>query len=477
MAARLTNCFSEVQLYTIIREEGQPISTSTQKLSDLSATAARKVIAAGEASAEELTRACLERINAREDVVGAWAFLDQDLALAQARDLDARQKAGETLGPLHGLPVGLKDIFDTADMPTECGSALYQGRRPLEDSAVAALLRRAGAVILGKTVTTEFAISAPGKTANPHDPERTPGGSSSGSAAAVADFMVPLAIGTQTGGSVIRPASFCGVFGFKPTFGSISRRGLSMLARRLDHVGVYGREVGDLALIADALMVHDGEDWDMLGDPGQGLEKELAKAPGEGGKKAPRFAFVRTPVWDDAEPDMAAALEDFVRGLGDLAQAVELEGVFADIVQCHATVMNANLVANLGEALENSPDKLKDKTKERIGRGLEVTGADYIRALGRAEAQGQALDRLFDHYDAILAPAAPGQAPKGLETTGRAIFNGMWTLMGVPAVSVPLLTGADGLPIGVQVIGRRGTDAKVLQAAEWLWQRHRDNEG
>ena len=473
MAARFRNCFSEVQLYTIIREEGQPISTSTQKLSDLSATAAKKVIAAGEASAEELTRACLERINAREDVVGAWIFLDEDLAIAQARDLDARQKAGETLGPLHGLSVGLKDIFDTADMPTECGSTLCEGRRPLEDSTVAVLLRRAGAVILGKTVTTEFAISAPGKTANPHDPERTPGGSSSGSAAAVADFMVPLAIGTQTGGSVIRPASFCGVFGFKPTFGSISRRGMSMLARRLDHVGVYGREAKDLALIADVLMVHDGEDWDMRGASEQGLIEALGKAK----KKAPRFAFVRTPVWDDAEPDMAAALEDFARGLGELAQEVELEGVFDDIVQTHTTIMNANLVANLGEALENTPDKLKDKTKQRISRGLGVTGADYIRALGRAEAQGQALDRLFDHYDAILAPAAPGQAPKGLETTGRAIFNGMWTLLGVPAVSVPLLTGADGLPIGVQVIGRRGDDAKVLQTAEWLWRRHREKNG
>ncbi len=475
MEARFRNCFCEVQLYTIIQQGGQPISASAEKLSNLSATAARKAIAAGEVSAEELTRSCLERITEREDVVGAWAFLDPDMALAQARALDARQKAGEPLGPLHGLPVGLKDIFDTADMPTECGSALCEGRRPLEDSAVAALLRRGGAVILGKTVTTEFAISAPGKTANPHDPERTPGGSSSGSAAAVADFMAPLAIGTQTGGSIIRPASFCGVFGYKPTFGSISRRGLSMLARRLDHVGVYGREVMDLALIADALMVHDVEDWDMRKTPGQGLAKELAKARGDG--EAPRFAFVRTPAWDDAEPDMAAALEGFAEGLGGAVQAVELEGVFADIVQTHATVMNANLVANLGDALENTPDKLKDETKRRIERGLGVTGADYIKALGRAEAQGQALDRLFAHYDAILAPAASGQAPKGLEATGNPVFNGMWTLLGVPAVSVPLLTGADGLPMGVQVIGRRGADAGVLQAAEWLWRRHQKKNG
>lgn len=422
---------------------------------------------AGDFSAEELTQSCLERIAEREDAVGAWIYLDQDLALAQARTLDGLKKAGEPLGPLHGLPVGLKDIFDTADMPTECGSAFYEGRRPIGDSAVASLLRRSGAVILGKTVTTEWALSAPGKTANPHDPARTPGGSSSGSAAAVADHMVPLAIGTQTGGSMIRPASYCGVFAFKPTYGSISRRGVSMLARRLDTVGVFGRTVEDLALIADALMVHDPEDWDMLAGPGRDLSGALAK----GVPDRVHFAFVRTPVWQEAEPDMAAAMEDFIKGLGEFAHEVELEGLFDDILATHRTVMDANLAAFLGEAAEKAPEKMRPETRERVEIGKTVLAADYIRALGLAEAQAHALDGLFDHYDAILTPAATGQAPEGLGFTGKHAFNGMWTLLGAPAVSVPLLAGADAMPMGVQVVGRRGADAQVLGAAKWLWDR------
>ena len=371
---------------------------------------ARAAMAAGEFSAEELTKACLERIAEREDTVGAWAFLDEELALGQARALDEKKSAGEPLGPLHGLPIGLKDIFDTSDMPTECGSAYYEGRRPLEDSAVAAMLRRAGAVIMGKTVTTEWALSAPGKTSNPHDPARTPGGSSSGSAASVADGMVPLAIGTQTGGSMIRPASYCGVFGYKPTFGSISRRGMSMLARRLDTIGVYARDVDGLALIADALMIHDPEDWDMEKQPQKNLTSALA---GEGADKAPRFAFVRSPAWKEAEEDMTEAFENFIKDLGNNVSEVELEGLFDDIIPTHRTVMHANVAVTLGEVAAKAPDKMRDETKERVEIGKAIPAADYIRALGRAEAQGQALDRLFDHFDAILTPPATGQAPLG----------------------------------------------------------------
>jgi len=423
----------------------------------------------GEFSAEDYTRACFDRIAAREETLGAWAYLDEDLAIAQARTLDAKKKAGEKPGSLHGLPVGLKDVFDTADMPTECDSALYAGRRPLEDSAVAALLRQAGAIVLGKTVTTEFAISAPGKTVNPHNPDHTPGGSSSGSAAAVADGMVPLAIGTQTGGSVIRPASYCGVFGYKPTFGSISRRGMSILARRLDHVGFFARTVEDLALIADALMVHDTGDWDMLASPEKNLVSNLSSSKRWTHKKTPRFAFVRTPAWKEAEGDMPLVFEKFIDNLGEAVGEVELEGVFADVIKCHGIIMDANLMANLGEALEKSPENLRAETRRRIEKGKFVTGAQYVQALGLAEAQGQALDKLFNHYDAILTPPAPGVAPAGLTTTGRAIFNGMWTMVGVPAVTVPLLEGEKGLPIGVQVVGRKGDDAKVLDCARWLW--------
>ena len=436
----------------------------------LSAVEARAGLEVGDFSAEDLTRACLARTAEREETVGAWAYLNDDLALKQAQALDKRKQSGEPLGPLHGLPVGIKDIIDTDDMPTECGSALYAGRCPLEDSAVAALLRQAGAVIMGKTVTTEMALSAPGKTTNPHDPKRTPGGSSSGSAAAVGDHMAPLAIGSQTGGSVIRPASFCGVFGLKPTFGSISRRGVNLLARRLDHIGVYGRSVDDLALIGDVLMVHDPADWDMVEKPGRGLVAALTGTM----SATPRFAFVRGPVWGQAEPDMAAALEGFVEGLGDKIKEVELEGVFSDIVDCHVTIMNANLAAYLGDAAEKNPDKFRTKTLKRVDSGRSISAASYIQALNLAEVQTQALDRLFDHYDILLTPAAPGQAPASLETTGRAIFNGMWTLMGVPAVSVPLLSGKNGMPIGVQLVGRRGGDAGVLKAAKWLWKHFGD---
>ena len=401
----------------------------------------------------------------REETVGAWAFLNDELPLQQARALDLRKKSGDSLGPLHGLPVGIKDIIDTNDMPTECGSEFYSGRRPIEDSTVAALLRRSGAVILGKTITTELALSAPGKTTNPFDPNRTPGGSSSGSAAAVSDKMVPLAIGSQTGGSIIRPASFCGVFGYKPTFGSISRRGMSLLARRLDHVGVYGRSVDDLALIGEALMVYDSADWDMVKKPGRSLVAELSGFI----KNTPRLAFVRGPMWDQAEPDMAAAIERFVKELGKKIRDVELEGLFSDIVDCHITIMNANLAAYLGERVKKFPDKFLLETIKRVNSGRGITAASYIQALNLAEAQTHAIDSLFDHYDVLLTPAAPGQAPVNLKSTGKALFNGMWTLMGVPAVSVPILLGKDSMPIGLQIIGRRGDDAKVLKMAKWLW--------
>ncbi len=423
-------------------------------------------MAAGEFTAEDMTQTCLERISEREDGVGAWAFLDKKMALAQARALDAKKAAGEALGPLHGVSVGIKDIFDTADMPTECGSALYAGRQPLDDSTVVTLLRQAGAVILGKTVTTEWALSAPGKTANPHDLTRTPGGSSSGSAAAVADGMVPLAVGTQTGGSMIRPASFCGIFAYKPTYGSIPRTGMSLLARRLDTVGVFARHVEDLGLIADALMVHDPGDWDMLASPGLDLTAVLAG----GGPENCRFAFVRGPAWGEAEDDMAAVFEDFIKRLDDWGQEVELEGIFADVISCHSTVMHANIAANLGEAAKKTPDKMRTETLKRVAKGNAIPSADYIRALGLAEAQAQALDRLFDHYDAILTPSSAGEALQGLDSTGNNIFNGLWTLMGVPSVSVPLLKGANGMPIGVQVIGRRGADAQVLGCARWLYE-------
>lgn len=262
---------------------------------------------------------------------------------------------------------------------------------------------------------------------------------------------------------MIRPASYCGVFGYKPTFGSISRRGMSMLARRLDTVGVYARDVEGLALIADALMMYDPQDWDMEKQPQKNLTSALT-----GSSKAPRFAFVRSPAWKQVEPDMAEAFENFIKNLGDKVSEVELEGLFDDIIPTHRTIMHANVAVTLGEVAANAPDRTRDETKERVAVGNAIAAVDYIRALGRAEAQGQALDRIFDHVDAILTPSATGQAPVGLGKTGKPVFNGMWTMLGVPCVSLPLLTGANGMPMGVQVIGRKGEDAKILHCARWI---------
>jgi Asp-tRNA(Asn)/Glu-tRNA(Gln) amidotransferase A subunit family amidase len=240
---------------------------------------------------------------------------------------------------------------------------------------------------------------------------------------------------------------------------------MSLLARRLDHVGVYGRSVDDLALIGDALMIYDSADWDMVKKPGRGLVAELSGLM----QSTPRLAFVRGPMWDHAEPDMATAIESLVKELGDKIRDVKLEGLFSNIVDCHITIMNANLSAYLGERVKNFPDKFRLETIKRVNSGRGITAASYIQALNLAEVQTHAIDSLFDHYDVLLTPAAPGQAPVNLETTGKAFFNGMWTLMGVPAVSVPILSGKDGMPIGLQIIGRRGDDAKVLKVAKWLW--------
>lgn len=423
---------------------------------------------AGDLTSRRIVDACLERVAAREDTVGAWAFLDPDLARAQADAADELRAAGKAT-PLTGLPVGIKDIIDTADMPTECGSRLCAGRRPDKDATLVGLLRRAGAVIMGKTVTTEFALSAPGKTTNPHDAARTPGGSSSGSAAAVADFMVPLAIGSQTGGSMLRPASYCGVYGFKPTFATISRAGMSPLSRRLDHPGIYARAPEDVALAAAVLMRRDPADRDMRGH----VRFDAAEPP----TRTPRLAFVRGPVWDQGDGDMRAAIAALARDLGDCVTECDLPPPLAEAPACHGVIMNGAVAASLGPYFDRDAAGLDPVTRERIERGLGVTARDYLTALEQAEDMQAALDGFFRDFDAVLTPASPGQAPRDLRRTGSAVFNGYWTLMGVPAVSVPVLRGADGMPIGVQLVGPRGDDGEVLALARWLADRVGEQTG
>ncbi len=434
-------------------------------LNHMTAKAAAKAIRDGDITSEALMAACIERIAVRDDVVHAWVNFDAGHAMAAAREADARQSRGIELGPLHGVPVGLKDIIDTADLPTEQGSRLFAGRRPAQDSTCAVLLRAAGAVILGKTVTTEFALTQARGTTNPNDPARTPGGSSSGSGASVADMMVPLAVGSQTGGSVIRPASFCGTYGYKPTYGCISRRGVLIISRYLDHLGLYSRSLEDLAVMGDVLMQHDPGDFDMRFHPGDNLA-EVMDAPKA--QTASRLAFVKGPAWAHAEDHMPPLFESYVEDLGGIIEEVELGGIFDQALDAQATIMNASLWANLGAYQQQHPDDIETETKSRVAAGRDIKASDYIHAIELADSLGKALAGLFENYDALVTAAAPGEAPIGLDWTGNAAFQRIWTLTGLPTVTLPLLEGPNGMPIGVQVIGPKGGDGKLFRAARWL---------
>jgi Asp-tRNA(Asn)/Glu-tRNA(Gln) amidotransferase A subunit family amidase len=430
----------------------------------LSAHEARRRLAEGRLSAEELVRSCLARIAEHEATIGAWAHLDPDLAIEQARNADRWRQRGKPLGRLHGLPVGLKDIFDTKDMPTEMGSPIYAGRRPGWDSAVAEKLRTAGAIILGKTVTTEFAYFGPGKTRNPHDTERTPGGSSSGSAAAVAAFMVPLAIGSQTNGSMIRPASFCGVFGFKPSHGLISRYRALQLSRTLDHVGTFARNIEDVAMLADALAGYDSRDPDMhpISPP------ELAAISSSEPPLPPRIAFVRTPVWDQAADDTKAAFAELVAFFGERIEEADMPSGFDRAHPSQRFIMATEMAANLGREYHRGSAEMTPMLRGFIEEGREVAAVDYVAARETATRLRSALDGLFTDYDALVTPSAPGEAPTGLESTGSPVFCTIWTLLGLPAINVPILRGSAGMPIGVQLVGRYGDDARLLRTARWL---------
>ncbi|MCC6533776.1 MAG: amidase [Burkholderiales bacterium] len=430
----------------------------------LSAADAVQALREGSISAQMLTEACLARVRAVDDKVHAWAFLDPEHALAQARALDERRRQGAPVGPLHGLPVGIKDIIDTADMPTEDGTVLHAGRRPSADAAVVAMLRCAGAVIFGKTVTTELATYAPGKTRNPHNERHTPGGSSSGSAAAVAAGMVPLALGTQTNGSVIRPAAFCGVVGFKPTHGLVPRTGILRQSRALDTVGVMARSVADVACITECIAGYDAGDADT---------RPIARPPfvriaNDEPPLAPRLTFIRTPVWDRADAETVAAFEELAAHLGDRIEQHTLPAALGQAWDWQRTIMETDIASSMAAEYEHGAERLSQSLRQQIERGRRALAVDYLHALAQIPRLNQGFDEVFDRVDAIVTPAAPGTAPAGLDATGDPAFCTLWTLCGMPAITLPLLTGANGLPIGVQLVGKRGDDARLLRTARWL---------
>jgi Asp-tRNA(Asn)/Glu-tRNA(Gln) amidotransferase A subunit family amidase len=436
-----------------------------EPLFTLGAVEAARRIREGMLTSEDLVQACLERIREVEPTVRAWAFLDEAHALAQARMADDQRRTGQPVGALHGVPVGIKDIIDTADMPTENGTVLHKGRAPRRDAAVVSMLRAAGAVILGKTVTTECAYFSPGKTRNPWNPEHTPGGSSSGSAAATAASMVPLALGSQTNGSVIRPAAFCGVYGFKPTHGLIPRTGVLALSRTLDHIGAFARSIDDLALVAEELVGYDEGDPDTRPRARIPFRELAAEEP----PIAPMIGFLKTPHWDKVSPEAQEAFAELVQALGGQVEEIDLGPSAADAWDWHKTIMEAEMAANLDREWHTGRDKLSEQLRSLIERGRKVSAVDYQHALRGLVRAGESFDELFmERYDALLTPAALGSAPKGLASTGDPVFCTLWTLCGLPAVSLPLLQDSGGLPIGVQLVGRRNFDARLLRTARWL---------
>lgn len=437
----------------------------SENLVELTATEAAGMIARGEISSEEYTRALIAQVDSIEGKVQAFEHFDPEHALEQAKARDEYRAHGNALGSLHGVPVGIKDCIDTSDYPTENGSKLFADRRPFRDAAVVAKLREAGAVIFGKTVTTEFAFYHPGKTRNPHDLERTPGGSSSGSAAAVAAGMVPLSIGTQTNGSIIRPASYCGVFGMKASHGLVSRTGVLSHSQALDHVGPFARSLDDIALALDTIAGYDPEDPDTKSYAVPSFLSGLRENP----PMTPRLAYVRTPVWNKAEKSTAEAFEELADSLGEIVQRVELhEPVYGHAWDDLRAIMTVDMAHRHGKIVGRGGDVPSQTLKDFIAEGRRVPAVRYLEALSQAKQYGRSLSDFFDYYDAILTPASTGVAPKGLESTGDPAFCSLWTLTGLPAISLPLLQGENGLPLGVQLVGPAGRDARLLRTAKWL---------
>jgi Asp-tRNA(Asn)/Glu-tRNA(Gln) amidotransferase A subunit family amidase len=390
---------------------------------------------------EDVMARYVEAIDARETTIKAFVHFDRD----RFTRVSARQ------GPLAGLPVGIKDIIDTVDMPTECGSPIYRGRVPVNDAPVVSQIWRAGGHIAGKTVTTEFAAVSPGATTNPHNPKHTPGGSSSGSAAAIAAGFLPFSVGTQTGGSVVRPAAFCGIAGLKPTIGLFPAFGVKGFSWTLDTVGIFAKTVPDLGFFAEAItgqpLAVSDDDW------------------------APRIGVARMNVWDEVSPAMAQAVDDtcgHASTAGAKVTQLPVEPIFEAVYRAHFVVQDYELARSLAWEVDNHSALLSEKLRTMIAGGAAIPTENYIAALADARRGRAVSDTLFGDADVLIAPSASMSAPAGLESTGSPNCTRLWTLLGLPTVNVAGIVDGNGLPLGIQIIGRAGDDRKTLQAAAWI---------
>jgi len=429
-----------------------------------SAIEAARKIQQGVLSSVDLVKACLARIDETDGQLKAWAHLDAEHALKQAEEMDAIRRAGRPVGPLHGVPVGLKDIVDTRDFPTERGTAIFAGRRPETDAALVERLREAGSVILGKTVTTEFAFMHPAETRNPHNLDHSPGGSSSGSAAAVAAYHVPLAIGTQTNGSVIRPASFCGTYGFKPTRGVISRRGILQTSKSLDQVGVFGRTLEDVALLTDVIGAYDPSDQYSYARPRpKMLEGSRAEIEVE-----PDLVWLDMPYHDKLSDDAREGIDEIINELGARIEKVSISENMANLVDVQHIIHEYEICHHLEKEFTDHWDQLSTSLRPIVERGCKISNSQYEDALRVMDSGSTFFENFFKDYDAVIAPSAVGEAPKFGGGTGDPIFSTIWTLCGLPSLNLPLLVGKHGLPVGVQLIGAAEEDDRLLRTTNWI---------
>jgi len=436
----------------------------------LSALELSNLLSKGDITADELAKSYLKRIEKFEKDVKAWAFFDPNFVLKKASECDNLKNIGRPIGPLHGLPIAIKDIFGTDEMPTECGTILRKKKYSKGDSTVVSLLKSSGAYVMGKTVTTEFAYFDPGKTTNPHDYNRTPGGSSSGSAAAVASFMTPVAIGSQTNGSVIRPASYCGVLGYKPSYGLISRNGVLRQSFLLDHVGIFSRTVDDLAFISQEIIKRDTEDRSTV-QFASGNFLNIAK---EDPPFDPRFIFFKTDMWKNLDKETIKIFEKFIKEQGSNVEVHDTPSYFKDIIKYHKIIHETDMAYAFSDYYKNSKNKLGKELVKAIERGQNYKSRDYVEAVENRDYFYKIFSEVFNDYHGILTPASSGVAPKGLKSTGSPEFSTIWTFLGMPSISLPLLSGSNNLPLGVQLVGEKFDDARLMRTANWIMKKNKN---
>jgi len=412
----------------------------------------------------EVCEKYIERIDKFEKDVKAWAHFDKKVLLEKATEADDHRRSGKPVGPLHGVPIAVKDIIGTVDMPTECGTVIRKGKSYSQNAEIIDLLHASGAIVMGKTATSELAYLGPPATTNPHDKDRTPGGSSSGSAASVASFMAPASIGSQTGGSVIRPASYCGVVGYKPSYGLISRNGVLRTSYSLDQIGMFGRKVEDVAMLAKVLIKKDKYDLATIHYSTENILTETKKGP----IFEPKFIFYKTDHWKIIDKKSRESFEYFIKSFKKNIEIFDTPSYFKDIHKYHQIIHETDLANNFSIYFQKFKKKLSKYMQDAISNGNKYTAKEYAEAIDFMKRSYESYEEVFEDYHGVLSPSSPGVAPKGLKSTGTAEFNKVWSYLGTPCISLPLLEGENNLPLGVQLIGNKYDDHRFLGVANWL---------